>query len=109
MAKKFGAAVSILMVCPIGSNNGNIELRRYVLRLIRQSQLTLTMDTSVHSGVTNELVPQPWLMFDRAGFEAMQTSMVNFGAHVFSKSDTHAYCTTNLMKPQASPNRMLDP
>lgn len=31
MAKKFGAAVSILMVCPIGTNNGNIELRRYVL------------------------------------------------------------------------------
>jgi hypothetical protein len=28
MAKKFGAAVSILMVCPIGSNNGEIELRR---------------------------------------------------------------------------------
>lgn len=28
MAKKFGAVVSILMVCPIGANNGEIELRR---------------------------------------------------------------------------------
>ena len=28
MAKKFGAAVSILMVCPNGTNNGEIELRR---------------------------------------------------------------------------------
>lgn len=28
IAKKFGAAVSILMVCPIGSKNGEIELRR---------------------------------------------------------------------------------
>ena len=31
MANKFGAAVSILMVCPIGSKGGDIELRRYVL------------------------------------------------------------------------------
>lgn len=29
MAKKFGAAVSILMVCPIGGTGGEIELRRY--------------------------------------------------------------------------------
>jgi hypothetical protein len=31
MAKKFGAAVSILMVCPIGASGGQIEMRRYVL------------------------------------------------------------------------------
>lgn len=30
-AKHFGAAVSILMVTPIGIANGNIEMRRYVL------------------------------------------------------------------------------
>lgn len=37
MAKKFGAAVSILMVCPIGTSAGEIELRRYV------SQLTVSI------------------------------------------------------------------
>lgn len=28
MAKKFGAKVSILMVCPIGNKQGEVELRR---------------------------------------------------------------------------------
>lgn len=34
IAKRYGAVVSILMVCPIGETRGNIEMRRYVFRLV---------------------------------------------------------------------------
>ncbi|KAF7969250.1 hypothetical protein HWV62_27834 [Athelia sp. TMB] len=68
-ARRFGAAVSILMVVPIGVNKGNIELR------------------SVHSGVTNTLNPQIWPDFDPLGFDAVETSFVNFGKKVFSPAE----------------------
>jgi hypothetical protein len=56
---------------------------------------------SVHSGETNELVPQQWPAFDRTGFEVVQRSMVNFGQHVFSKCDRliHDCRSNSLQRP----------
>ncbi|KZP11770.1 hypothetical protein FIBSPDRAFT_962038 [Athelia psychrophila] len=66
-AKKFGAAVTMLVVLPV--DNGAIEMR------------------SVFSGKTSGLVPKTYPEFDPLGFDALQQSYVNFGHHVFSKAD----------------------
>ncbi|KAF7971989.1 hypothetical protein HWV62_19339 [Athelia sp. TMB] len=66
-AKRFGAAVSILMVLPIGANNGNIEM------------------CSVHSGQTKGLNPQIWPHYDKLGFQTVQDLFVDFGRQVFSE------------------------
>jgi hypothetical protein len=83
MAKKFGAAVSVLMVLPIGEKNGEIELRRcdnsYQGVIPKADQ-----SSSVHSGTTSHSVPMTWPVFDRSGFAEVQKSMINFGRHVFS-------------------------
>ena len=85
MSKKFGAAVSIMMVCPIGSKNGQIELRRYLPPHSVQTH-SLTFDHSVHSGVTKGLVPSTWPEFDDEGFGLAQSSMIKFGQQVFCES-----------------------
>ncbi|KAF7974574.1 hypothetical protein HWV62_11948 [Athelia sp. TMB] len=68
-ARRFGAAVSILMVLPIGENKGDIEM------------------CSVHSGETKALNPQAWPDYDVLGFQAVQESFVSFGRQVFTKGD----------------------
>ncbi|KAG1903422.1 uncharacterized protein F5891DRAFT_977985 [Suillus fuscotomentosus] len=67
--KQFGMATSILMVGPIPSLKGRIEMR------------------SVHSGATNAALPQLWPQFDPDRFTAVSQSMVKFGEHVFSNID----------------------
>ncbi|KAF7983599.1 hypothetical protein HWV62_20501 [Athelia sp. TMB] len=66
-AKKFGAAVSMIVVLPV--ENGTIQMR------------------SVFSGKTQGLHPQIFPEFDPDAFDALQESYVNFGHHVFSQAD----------------------
>lgn len=60
-------AVSILLVGPVGSRNGQIEMRRLV-ELSKQN-FHLADDTcSVHSRKTSELIPLNWPLVDPDGF-----------------------------------------
>ncbi|KAF7973149.1 hypothetical protein HWV62_15923 [Athelia sp. TMB] len=66
-AKKFGGAVTMLVVLPV--ETGSIEMR------------------SVHSGKTNGLTPKLYPEFDPPGFRALEESFVNFGHQVFSQTE----------------------
>jgi hypothetical protein len=41
--------------------------------------------TSVLAGFSNDLVPRTWNEFDRAGFDAVQSSFVAFTRHCYSE------------------------
>ncbi|KAJ7786799.1 hypothetical protein B0H14DRAFT_3506384 [Mycena olivaceomarginata] len=75
IAERYGMCVSILMVGPIGEHGGQIEMR------------------SVHSGKTRGLVEKDWPLHDPEGFTRVQTSMVDFGHHVFSQAEREARVT----------------
>ncbi|KAJ7702610.1 hypothetical protein B0H14DRAFT_3527195 [Mycena olivaceomarginata] len=75
IADRYGMCVSILMVGPIGEHGGHIEMR------------------SVHSGNTRGLVEKDWPLHDPEGFTRVQTSMVDFGHHVFSQAECDARIT----------------
>ncbi|KAJ7799343.1 hypothetical protein B0H14DRAFT_2617076 [Mycena olivaceomarginata] len=75
IAERFGMCVSILMVGPIGERGGRIEMR------------------SVHSGKTRGVVEKDWPLHDPEGFTRVQSSMVDFGHHVFSRTECEARVT----------------
>ncbi|KAJ7694010.1 hypothetical protein B0H14DRAFT_3530918 [Mycena olivaceomarginata] len=80
IAERYGMCVSILMVGPIGEHGGQIEMR------------------SVHSGMTRGLVEKDWPLHDPEGFTRVQTSMVDFGHHVFSQAEREEACVTALQE-----------
>ncbi|KAJ7711346.1 hypothetical protein B0H14DRAFT_3524575 [Mycena olivaceomarginata] len=73
IAEHYGMCVSILMVGPIGEHGGQIEMH------------------SVRSGMTRGLVEKDWPLHDPEGFTRVQTSMVDFGHHVFSQAEREAH------------------
>ncbi|KAJ7357904.1 hypothetical protein DFH08DRAFT_953111 [Mycena albidolilacea] len=75
IAEQYGMCVSILMAGPIGEHGGRIEMR------------------SVHSGKTRGLVEKDWPLQDPEGFTRVQTSMVDFAHHVFSRAECEARLT----------------
>ncbi|KAF8157758.1 hypothetical protein K438DRAFT_1986374 [Mycena galopus ATCC 62051] len=66
--RQFGLNFLILMCGPIPNCGGRIEMR------------------SIHSGFTNDLVPRTWSEYDRAGFEAVQSSFIGFTRHCFTEN-----------------------
>ncbi|KAJ7475543.1 hypothetical protein B0H11DRAFT_2235253 [Mycena galericulata] len=70
--ERYGMNVSILMCGPVPERGGRVEVR------------------SIHSGTTNDLVPRIWSDFDRAGFDAMQRSLVQFTHQCFTEADCRA-------------------
>ncbi|KAJ7794561.1 hypothetical protein B0H14DRAFT_2621764 [Mycena olivaceomarginata] len=75
IAERFGMCVSILMVGPIGKRGSRIEMQ------------------SVHSGKTRGVVEKDWPLHDPEGFTRVQSSMVEFGHHVFSRTECEARVT----------------
>ncbi|KAJ7464941.1 hypothetical protein B0H11DRAFT_2240370 [Mycena galericulata] len=69
---RFGMNVSIMMCGPVPDRGGRIEVR------------------SVHSGVSNGLVPRIWNDFDRGGFDAAQRSLIEFTRHCFTEAECRA-------------------
>ncbi|KAJ7773604.1 hypothetical protein DFH07DRAFT_952651 [Mycena maculata] len=70
--ERFGMNVAIMMCGPVPDRGGRIEVR------------------SVHSGMSNGLVPRVWSDFDRAGFDNAQRSMVEFTHHCFTEAECRA-------------------
>ncbi|KAJ7665758.1 hypothetical protein B0H17DRAFT_1210765 [Mycena rosella] len=70
--ERFGMNVAILMCGPIADRGGRIEVQ------------------SIHSGMSNGLVPRVWSDFDRAGFDVVQRSFVEFSHQGFTKAECHA-------------------
>lgn len=83
IALRYGAAASILLVCPMGVSGGKVEMRRSVV-FFAAWYLRIKNITSVNSGVTKAALPQTWQEFDLEGYRAMGDSMVRFGQQVFS-------------------------
>ncbi|KAJ7712106.1 hypothetical protein B0H16DRAFT_1744532 [Mycena metata] len=71
-AERFGMNVSLMMCGPVADRGGRIEVR------------------SVHSGMSNGLVPRIWSDFDRGGFDAAQRSFIDFSHHCFTEADCRA-------------------
>ncbi|KAJ7504116.1 hypothetical protein B0H11DRAFT_2221563 [Mycena galericulata] len=70
--ERYGMNVAILLCGPIPDRGGRIEMR------------------SIHSGMTNGLVPGIWSDVDRAGFDAAQRSFVQFSHQCFTEADCKA-------------------
>ncbi|KAJ7823359.1 hypothetical protein B0H13DRAFT_1919665 [Mycena leptocephala] len=70
--ERFGMNVAILMCGPIADRGGRIEVR------------------SVHAGMSNGLVPMIWGDFDRAGFDSVQRSFVDFTHNCFTEAECRA-------------------
>ncbi|KAJ7840329.1 hypothetical protein B0H14DRAFT_3458244 [Mycena olivaceomarginata] len=75
ISERFGMCVSILMAGPIGEHGGRIEMR------------------SVHVGKTRGLVEKDWPLQDPEGFTRVQSSMVDFAHHVFSRAECESRVT----------------
>ncbi|KAJ7148605.1 hypothetical protein C8R46DRAFT_1231121 [Mycena filopes] len=69
---RFGMNVSLLMCGSIPDRGGAIEIR------------------SVHSGMSNGMVPRIWTDFDRAGFDVVQRSFIDFTHHCFTEEQCRA-------------------
>ncbi|KAJ7788730.1 hypothetical protein B0H14DRAFT_3503888 [Mycena olivaceomarginata] len=87
IAEWFGMCVSILMVGPIGERGGRIEMR------------------SVHSGKMRGVVEKDWPLHDPEGFTRVQSSMVEFGHHVFSRAECEARVTLVQEPEEPQPRR----
>ncbi|KAJ7028784.1 hypothetical protein C8F04DRAFT_1265536 [Mycena alexandri] len=70
--ERFGMNVSLLLCGPIPDRGGRIEVR------------------SVHSGMSNGLMPRIWSDFDRGGFDFAQRSLVDFTHHCFTDEECRA-------------------
>ncbi|KAJ7691870.1 hypothetical protein B0H14DRAFT_2651873 [Mycena olivaceomarginata] len=90
IADRYGMCVSILMVGPIGEHGGRIEMR------------------SVHSGKTRGLVEKDWPLHDPEGFTCVQTSMVDFGHHVFLQAERDTRITA-VQEEYAPDGRVVSP
>ncbi|KAJ7718491.1 hypothetical protein DFH07DRAFT_973279 [Mycena maculata] len=69
---RFGMNVTIMMCGPVPDRGGRIEVR------------------SVHSGMSNGMIPRIWSDFDRARFDNAQRSMVEFSQHCFTEAECRA-------------------
>ncbi|KAF7330700.1 hypothetical protein MSAN_02448100 [Mycena sanguinolenta] len=84
----YGMNVAILMCGPIPDRGGRIECR------------------SVLAGFSNGLVPRIWSDFDRAGFDAAQSSFIAFSRHCF----TEQQCRDRALNQGSAPsNESLPP
>ncbi|KAJ7127926.1 hypothetical protein C8R44DRAFT_733329 [Mycena epipterygia] len=72
MRTRFGMNIAILMCGPVADRGGRIEVR------------------SVHSGMSNGLVPRIWSDFDRAGFDGAQRSFIDFSHQCFTEAECRA-------------------
>ncbi|KAF9487182.1 hypothetical protein BDN71DRAFT_1514230, partial [Pleurotus eryngii] len=84
IAKKFGMSVSLLMTGPLGSEQGKIVMR------------------SAHSNNVGAMTSLIWPEFDKAGFKAVQDSIVRFGEAVFSPEE----CKRRIPKSSLDLDRM---
>ncbi|KAJ7148594.1 hypothetical protein C8R46DRAFT_1231087 [Mycena filopes] len=86
----FGMNVSLLMCGPIPDRGGAIEIR------------------SVHSGMSNGMVPRIWTDFDRAGFDVVQRSFVDFTHHCFTEEQCRARSLNGMAAMEDVPAPTVD-
>lgn len=84
IAKKFGMSVSLLLVGPLGAEQGKISMRRYVT-CDREFDLALTLlpSCSAHSSNPGSMTNLIWPEFDKQGFKNVQASLIKYGESVF--------------------------
>ncbi|KAJ7446062.1 hypothetical protein FB451DRAFT_1412422 [Mycena latifolia] len=87
--ERFGMNVAILMCGPIADRGGRIEVR------------------SVHSGMSNGLVPQIWSDFDRAGFNGAQRSFVDFSQQCFTEEECRARSLNGMAMAEEAASHVL--
>ncbi|KAF4582634.1 hypothetical protein EYR40_002557 [Pleurotus pulmonarius] len=69
IAKKFGMSVSLLLVGPLGAEQGKISMR------------------SAHSSNPGSMTNLIWPEFDKQGFSNVQASLIKYGESVFSPAE----------------------
>ncbi|KAJ8689362.1 hypothetical protein PTI98_013387 [Pleurotus ostreatus] len=69
IAKKFGMSVSLLLVGPLGAEQGKISMR------------------SAHSSNPGSMTNLIWPEFDKQGFRNVQASLIKYGESVFSPAE----------------------
>ncbi|KAJ7438844.1 hypothetical protein B0H11DRAFT_2254349 [Mycena galericulata] len=72
LAERLGAQVIILVVGPVGSEEGEVCLR------------------TVFSDTTDRATPRTWSQFDNKGFTAMETSITRYGRAAYTKAECKA-------------------
>lgn len=84
VGKKYGAAVSIFLCCPMES--GRIEVRRSVavFLCLHISDHSFALN-SVNSGVTKDVLPRTWPEFDPEAHSNIGKAMFRFGQHIYSE------------------------
>ncbi|KAJ7500472.1 hypothetical protein B0H11DRAFT_2225467 [Mycena galericulata] len=72
LAERLGAQVIILVVGPVGSEQGEVCLR------------------TVFSDTSNTATPRTWAQFDNKGFTAMEASITRYGRAAFTRAECKA-------------------
>lgn len=93
VAKKYGAACSILLVGPHYERPDDIVMKRYVRYLKMRILSTDLTFLSCHAGLTKTVMPMSWPEFEPEQFAATSKSMVRFGQRVFGAySSLYCHC-----------------
>ncbi|KAF8157473.1 hypothetical protein K438DRAFT_1986598 [Mycena galopus ATCC 62051] len=85
----------------IALNNAAFYLQPFADAAHKQFGMNIAI-LIVHAGFSNDLVPRTWNDFDRAGFDAVQSSFVVFTRHCFTEAQCEERAWTDTCGEEAS-------